>query len=183
MGVRTNAGGGASVAKLKTALVDADSRLGIDVQDSSYNEICDALADYFDLNGLLYDSGVSYVEFSTNGGWADSGVDLYSIGPSGQWAYYTKRTTSPVDVTQFSTVHFLIASTFYNGEVTLDVSALSGYYYIKFSTYNVTGSATYFWCGVSTSTSYHPEEGDVRQTDKGGTPKGLTVRVSKVWLD
>ena len=72
MGVRTNAGGGASVGKLKTALQYADGALGIDVETSSYNEICDALAIAYPEEFTLFNAGNQYTD--RTGGWDGSYV-------------------------------------------------------------------------------------------------------------
>lgn len=131
MGVRTNAGGGASVAKLKTALQYADTALGIDVDTSSYAEICDALAAYFPEALILFD-GSSYASLWTKNSYAyvDDTIRLVRQSVSGRDGVV--YTTSPIDVTTYNTLE--IDATVYGSTrqtYSYDVSALTGNYTVR----------------------------------------------------
>lgn len=94
MGVKSNVQG-ISIAPLKTALQYADSELGIDVETSSYSDICDALAEYFpDFDGKWLYGGVYNDNF---GAVTTSGSTTYS--KSTNFTTSTGATTGTTTVT------------------------------------------------------------------------------------
>lgn len=136
--------GGASVAKLKTALQYADNKLGLDVQHSSYSDICRALGIYFPEG--LYKDYYPYKEGVQNTPWTSSAThssintyasqfndDAIAIPFYNNESYvFVANTTQKVNVTNkaFLTFHYSTTGVGNNDTVKVDITDVTGSYYI-----------------------------------------------------
>lgn len=191
MGVRTNAQG-ISIAPLKSALQYADSDLGIDVETSSYGEICSALSEYFAESMDLYNAGV----FSDK-------VTFHNPNSSCTWGTKTRRAytvnantlSASVDninsVTwgfEFVGVNLAHYKTLYciaNGsQYSIDISTLtSDYGYVAVIGHMAGSNAIPMYMAATNSTFSNMDS--VSSANKvllsSGGPR--TVSISRIWLE
>ncbi len=190
MGVKTNAQG-VPLSNLKTALQYADDELGITVASSSYAEICDALADYFpDWDGMIYNAGVETIPIDVTGYLRTSSFStalaptkyasyLYvGVDFSGGTSNKALLTNTKVNVTRFNTLYFTL-----NGTTrSLDISSLSGEYYVYIGTYLVPNDRYWLEWGLSTTKGYFITN-KVAGSSYGVGNDNFTQPLTKIWCE
>lgn len=194
MGVRTNAQG-ISIAPLKTALQYADSKLGITVATSSYSDICTALSNYFpSFDGVFFDVNThNTFELLDDTGYlrtpSFTTADVPQFTSSGLRTGIINAdnvhcrailSAEKVDVTNYNALYFTLGGTTYS----LDISSVSGSYYVYIGSYFVAGVAYYMEWGLTSTKNYYATN-SVKSQNMGTASSGNPYNslITKIWCE